>query len=76
MTRLLFALSALIAISSAYAGLRQQTSFVLREEEPAWHWPRSNAFLMRSYIPGRGLYFYGGRSDFAAFAGGGPGSGK
>jgi hypothetical protein len=75
-TRVLAVLGALSALAFGYMGLRQSASFVLREEPSATHWPRGGTFHVGGWVHGRGYVSYTGRSEWAGFRGGGPGSGK
>ena len=73
LTKILTSLAVLVAVVCGFMGARSSSSFVLRREEPATYWPRSGAHVIRSHVHGRGLVFYHGRSEYADFAGGGPG---
>jgi hypothetical protein len=77
LTKVFASLAFAAALVCGYMGARSTSSFMLRQEEPATYWPRSGTRVVRSHVFGRGLVFYHGRSEYADFAGGGPGgSGK
>jgi hypothetical protein len=75
-TRVLAILAALSVLGFGYIGLRQTTSFVLREEPGATTWERGGSSRVGGWVYGRGYVSHGGRSEWAGFRGGGPGSGK
>ena len=76
MTRTLAILAALSVLGFGYLGLRQKTSFVLREEPTSTTWERPGTHHVGGWVHGRGYVSYGGRSEWAGFRGGGPGGGK
>jgi hypothetical protein len=75
-TRALAILSMLAVLGFGYLGLRQGTSFVLREDPGATTWTHGGTSHVGGWVYGRGYVTYGGRSEWAGFRGGGPGSGK
>ena len=76
MTRALAILALLSLVGFEYLGFRQGASFVLREEPGATTWVRAGGTQTGGWVHGRGYVVYGGRSEWAGFRGGGPGSGK
>jgi hypothetical protein len=76
MTRAFAILAALSVLGFGYIGLRQKSSFVLREEPGATTWERGQGDRVGGWVWGRGYVRYGGRSEWGGFRGGGPGSGK
>jgi len=75
-TRVLAVFAFLSLIGFGTLGLRQATSFVLREEPGPTTWVRGGSSHVGGWVYGRGYVSYGGRSEWAGFRGGGPGSGK
>jgi hypothetical protein len=76
LTRVLSALAVVLVLVCGFLGLTQASSFVLHQEEPAMYWPSSNTDVVGAHVRGRGYITHASRTEWASFAGGGPGGAK
>jgi hypothetical protein len=76
LTRVLTAFAIGLVLLCGFLGLTQASSFVLHREEPAMYWPHSDTYVVGGHVYGRGYVTRASRSEWSAFAGGGPGGAK
>jgi hypothetical protein len=76
LTRVLTAFAIALVIGCGFMGLTQASSFVLHREEPAMYWPSSDTDVVGGHVHGRGYVSRASRTEWASFAGGGPGGAK